>query len=429
MIIKNFAQLSISENRRLALEIAEAGLEAINTTKVIKNCFRFDNDTQKLTVKNQEFNLANYKKVICIGFGKVALEAVSEIQNQLGDRINCGFVIDLKEGRLGNIVCRIGSHPYPTIVNVEATEQLLSMLSDCSKEDLIICVVGGGGSSLLCSPKNISCEQEIDIIRDLTKKGAAINELNTVRKHISNVKGGNLAQHCYPATVISMIFSDVPGNDLSQIASGPTVLDTTTVQDARNVMDRYDLIKDHPEIIRQLSETPKDPELFNHVYNILLISPELALDACKAKAIELGLPVHIYNTAYQGEARELGPLIIRAAGERTGCWLGSGESTVKVVGSGQGGRNQELALAALPYIAPGQVLITLASDGYDNSPRAGALIDDLIQQQAIDKNLNINQYLNNNDSYNFFTAIEGGIESDITGSNISDFFVLLNNQK
>jgi Fe-S cluster assembly scaffold protein SufB len=213
MIFKNFEQLAISQLRRQALSIAAEGYAAIDTRRAIEKYFRFEPGSETLWVKGKKIELKKFKRVICVGFGKAAFEAVSGIYEKLGSRIACGYVIDLKDGQIGNLVCKIGTHPTPTLVNVKATQELVKMLSGLSGDDLVICVVSGGGSALLCYPHELSCEKESEIISALTVKGADIFELNTVRKHISKVKGGQLAKTLYPATCISLIFSDVPIND------------------------------------------------------------------------------------------------------------------------------------------------------------------------------------------------------------------------
>ncbi|HVY67980.1 MAG TPA: glycerate-2-kinase family protein, partial [Patescibacteria group bacterium] len=241
-VIKNFDRLASSPLRRKALDIAESGFEAINTANAVRRNFLYDQARQELKVFGQQFRLGEFERIICVGFGKAALEAVTAIQAVLKDKIACGYVLDLKEGSLGNIVCRVGTHPLPTKVNIEATGELVAMLKTCTARDLVICVVSGGGSALLCQPHDMTCETEVAIISALTVKGADIFEINTVRKHISQVKGGHLAEILYPATCLSLIFSDVPGDDLSMVASGPTVKDNTSNADAAAVLAKYDAL-------------------------------------------------------------------------------------------------------------------------------------------------------------------------------------------
>jgi glycerate-2-kinase len=377
-----------------------------------------------LHVCKQQYNLKNFKKIICVGFGKVALSAVTEIQKILRDKITCGFVIDLKEGNLGNIICQVGTHPYPTVLNVKATKQLVGMLEECEKEDLVICVVSGGGSALLCDPYDMTCEEQSKIISALTTRGASITELNIVRKHISNVKGGNLAKIVYPATCISLIFSDVPGNDLSIVASGPTVFDISTVNDAKKILVKFSILENLKINKLKLIETPKEKKYFENINNFLVVSPKHALLAMRERALEFGYEVKIYSDKFQGEAKKLGPEIVSLTSSK-GCLLGAGESTVKILGKGKGGRNQEMALAAIPFLKKDQVFVCFASDGYDNTEVGGAVVDVSTKDKALNLGLDINESLNNNDSFTFFETVGEQVQTGLTNINISDIFISL----
>ena len=423
-IIKNFDQLATSALRRQALWIAEAGFLAINTKSAVNKLVKYNPKNQVLAALGKQYPLGKFERVMCIGFGKAAFDAVSQLQQILSGFITCGYVIDLKEGSLGNITCKVGTHPYPTKVNIDATKELLAMLSSCTEKDLVLCVVSGGGSALLCSPHDMSCEQEVSIIAALTVKGATIQELNTVRKHISTVKGGQLAKTMYPATVISLIFSDVPGDDISMVASGPTVMDATFAKDAAKVLEKYGVLEACQMPSCKLIETPKEPKYFEHVQNILAVSARQALAAMEEKAEDLGYEVKIYSNCYQGTARELGPEII-SKNKKGRCLLGAGESTVHIVGHGIGGRNQEMALAALLSIAENQVLVCAASDGHDNTDAAGAIVNAGTKTRARALGLDINKYLSNNDSFHFFEAVGDQLITGNTEANVSDFFVCL----
>jgi glycerate-2-kinase len=424
MVIKNFEKLASSPLRGQALKIAEAGLSAINTAEFTRKHFLFDAKKQQLKILGRNFDLKPYKRIVCVGFGKAALEAVTEIQKILKDRISCGFVIDLTAGDLGNIICKIGTHPKPTIINVQATKELVAMLEDCEEDDLVICVVSGGGSALLCYPQELTCEEESALIAALTAGGATIAELNTVRKHISRVKGGQLAKIIYPATCLSLIFSDVPGDDISVVASGPTVKDTTTMRDAAMVLKKYDVLAACQLPSCKLAETPKDDKYFSKIHNILFVSATVALAAMKDTAETLGWKVKIFSGNFQGEAKQLGPQIIKAS-QPGQCLLGAGESTVKVLGPGKGGRNQEMALAALSAMGEDQTLVCLASDGHDNTEAAGAIVDAFTLKKARSLGLDYRLYLEINDSFNFFASVDDALYTGLTGSNVSDLVVCL----
>jgi glycerate-2-kinase len=426
MIFKNFEQLAISQLRRQALSIAAEGYAAIDTRRAIEKHFRFEPGSETLWVKGKKIELKKFKRVICVGFGKAAFEAVSGIYEKLGSRIACGYVIDLKDGQIGNLVCKIGTHPTPTLVNVKATQELVKMLSGLSGDDLVICVVSGGGSALLCYPHELSCEKESEIISALTVKGADIFELNTVRKHISKVKGGQLAKTLYPATCISLIFSDVPGNDLSMVASGPTVPDKTTMHDAATVLKKYDILELCQMPACQLLETPKDAKYFERVENILFVSAEDALAGMKEKAELLGFDVKIFSANFQGSAEKLASEILRTAAGKNICLLGAGESTVHIQGGGKGGRNMQMSLSGLEQVGENQVFLPLASDGRDNTEAAGAICDRLVMSKAQALGIEPKEFLSNNDSWSFFEKTEDLAYTGMTGANVSDFFVLLN---
>jgi glycerate 2-kinase len=423
-VIKNFDLLATSSLRRQALRIVEAGFAAIDTKTAVNRTVKYNQQKEILKVDGKSYPLADFERVICVGFGKAAFNAVSELQNILGDKIKCGFVIDLKEGNLGNITCKIGTHPYPTKINIDATKELVAMLSNCTEKDLVLCVVSGGGSALLCSPHDMSCEQEVSIIAALTVKGASIQELNIVRKHISTVKGGNLAKMMYPASCISLIFSDVPGDDLDMVASGPTVMDKTFMKDAAAVLKKYNVLEICELPSCNLTETPKEPKYFEKVQNVLAVSSKQALDAMKEEAENLGFDVKIFSDNFQGIAREIGPKIV-AQNQKHQALLGAGESTVEIKGKGKGGRNQEMALAALSSVVENQVLVCAASDGHDNTDCAGAIIDRETLAKAKNLGLDINVFLDDNDSFNFFEKTDNLLLTGHTEANVADFFVCL----
>lgn len=425
MRITNFDELKIDPLRKQALLIADAAYTAIDPELVIAEQVQYDEKTTVLNIQGNSFKLKDYKKITCIGFGKAAFLSVKALQQKLGKMIACGFVIDLVGGDLGNITCKIGTHPFPTEVNVAATLELLKLVENSDKDDLVIFVVSGGGSSLLCYPNDITCDIETNIVTQLTKQGVSIQELNTVRKHISKVKGGNLAKLCYPATVLSLIFSDVPGNDMGVVSSGPTVKDTTTSGDAAAILKKYNILELCNMPSCSLIETPKDDKYFEKVYNVLLLSPEFAVEAMRLAAIDLGWKTQVYSTQYQGNANEVARDILKHAQPKT-CLVGAGEATVKIQGHGLEGRCQVMALSVLSEIQPGQVFVPLASDGFDHSDAAGAIADSNTKKKAESQGLVAEDYLQNNDSYHFFETTGDLVFTGKTGSNVSDFFIFLN---
>ncbi|MEX0930806.1 MAG: glycerate-2-kinase family protein, partial [Candidatus Paceibacterota bacterium] len=289
-VIKNKKELAVTPGRTDALTIIEAGYAAINTETILKNKLAFkDGD---LYIGDNKHVCVHYERIFFIGIGKCALEGAAVIEDILGENLTEGIVLDVQSGVLQRIQSFTGTHPYPSEANVSATKKIRQMIAGATEKDLVLVLISGGGSALLCDPYKLSSQTLVDITKELTKHGADIYELNTVRKHLSDIQGGQLAALAYPAQTISLIFSDVLGDDISMIASGPTVLDTTTVQDAKDVLTKYALTNySHLE----WKETPKDRALFNHVINFLIATNKDALDAMQLKSEELGYTTEIYS--------------------------------------------------------------------------------------------------------------------------------------
>lgn len=425
MKIKNFENLALTEARKDALQIMESALEAIDTETVIKKNIRVENNF--LFVRNQKFSLADKKRIFVVGAGKCSIDGARALENILGDRISAGAVIDIREEKLHKVQVFKASHPFPKEENIYAAKKIVELLETVTKNDLVISVISGGGSTLLCLPFNGGYEKETTLIEFLFKSGVDIKELNILRKHFSKVRGGNLAKIAYPAKMISLVFSDVPGNNLEIIASGPTVKDTTSLKDVATIIKKYKIEERCGISIDEFIETPKDKKYFANVSNILFLSNMTALEAMKNKAGELGYKPKIITDKFTGEAEELGEKIvdqIKKTKQKTVLIYG-GESTVTIKIDGKGGRNQELALSALNFIEEDNLIIALASDGKDNSDIAGAICDVVTKKKAQKLNLNIMEYLRKNNSYHFFKKIEDYIETGITGSNVSDLVLAI----
>ncbi len=427
MIFDNYLQLATTPQRKQVLRILEAGLEAINPQKLMQTNFGYDAKKDILYINRKPYNLKSFKRVVVVGAGKIAAPVAEQIEAQMIDRIDGGVVIDIVPAKLEKIVSRIGTHPLPSSANVSATEEIITMLNNLTEHDLVIAVIGGGGSSLLCGPKSVTLEEERKIYSALMDAGANIKDTNTVRKHLSRVKGGGLAELAYPATILSLIFSDIPGDDISLVASGPTVFDTTTTEQAVEIIAKYKVLDRCSMDSCGLTETPKDPKYFKRVNNILFCSNSLALKAMADKAGDLGLRVRIWDKAFQGEAKELAKLIISET-KNGECLIAGGESVVTIPKNhpkGSGGRNQEMALAALVGIPENTVFASLASDGRDNSDVAGGLVDSTNLDIAQKNHINISDYLARHDEYNVLSDIHAAMMTGITGSNVSDLVVCL----
>ncbi len=425
MKIKNFDQLAITDLRKKALEITEVGLQAIDTRKAIKDSVVSRDHI--IAVNEHIYSLEDVDNVLVVGIGKSAFEAARALEDVLGDKIDGGIVLDIKGGELDRIESLVGDHPLPTDKNIEHTKKIVDLLKGTTERDLVIFIVSGGGSTLLCQPDKMTCQREADLAEDLFEKGASIYEINTIRKHLSLARGGNLAKYAYPAKVISLLFSDVPGDDLEFVASGPTYRDTTTIEEAEDVFKKYNLDSSGFNLI----ETPKEDKYFDKVSNTLLVSNNKAIKAMIKKAKELNYPVeynpHLCYSCLSGEARVLGRQLSQAMANNKGpvVMIYGGETIVNITGKGRGGRNQELVLAALKDICQDCVIISIASDGRDNCNHAGAIGDDKTKQKAQQLGLDIDEYLKDNDSCGFFGQVKDQILTEITGSNVSDLIIAI----
>lgn len=423
--IQNFEVLATSTLRADALAIAEAGYTAINTGEAIRRKMRLAGDN--LIIGDATYRLAG-RKVYFVGVGKCAFDAAEAIEALLGEALTGGITLDVaarEERPLAKIETYIGTHPLPSEVNVQATKRIMEFLSGREETDLVILLISGGGSTLLCLPSaTMTCVDESTLFGELTARGAGIQDINTVRKHTSLARGGALAAAAYPAEVVALIASDVPGNDITCIASGPTVLDTSTVADAKAVLAKYGV----PEANLAFIETPKEARYFERVTNVLFITNDDALRAMQEAAVKRGYAAEVVNDRFTGEARDIGHTIVEKLHNAPAntALLYAGESTVPITGSaGAGGRNQELALATLDDIRAGELVLSFASDGHDNSDHAGAIADTETFAHVEVKKLSTTEYLDAHRSYDFFTTTGDALVTGYTGSNVSDLIIAL----
>ncbi|MFH0811725.1 MAG: glycerate kinase [Pseudomonadota bacterium] len=403
---------------------------------------------------NRIFQDGHFKRLLVVGFGKAACSMAESLQDYLEDLIETGIVIT-KYGHcpLMNKFKRItiyeAGHPLPDENGLRATNEMIERLKDSGEDTLITCLISGGGSALLVSPyEGITLDEKKHLTELLLKSGATIDELNTVRKHISRVKGGRLAEIACPAKVISFILSDVIGDHLDVIASGPTSPDKTTYQDAIQVLEKYQLIDfTSPKIFDVLMrgarglmpETPKEGDpLFERVENIIIGTNRIALAAAKERAETLGLKVDLISSELSGEAREAGKWLAQKAMEikssrvqefkSSTCLISGGETTVTVKGNGTGGRNMEPALSFATEIdgLTGITLLSAGTDGTDGpTDAAGAIVDGQTVAKAKNLGLDPKKYLGNNDSYNFFKKIGALFIAGPTGTNVMDVQIII----
>ncbi len=421
-IIHNFSELAKTKEREVVLTLIEEALRVIQPSHVIPEVLKLVGDS--LTIKNQSYTLSDYNRIFLIGFGKGSAAFSLEVENILGDRLAEGYDIDVESAEFKTIQFSEGTHPLPSEQNYTFTKNLFEKINGwkLTQKDLVLVVVCGGGSAMLVLPNKISLETQIATNKTLLESGADIFEMNTVRKHLSNVKGGGLAAALIPATVATLIFSDVPGNDLSFIASGPTVFDKTTKDDAITLLKKYNITTITPN---DLSETPKDESIFAQVQNHIVLSNLVPIHAMEKKAKALGWKTKIFTDTFQHEAHTAGKVLLDATPEHT-ILLAGGETTVHVSHNhGRGGRNQEVVLGALPYVGDEYIIASFDSDGWDNSPLAGAIGDNKTIERAKKINLDPEIYLKEDDSLDFFNQEQDGIKTGRYPSNVSDLFIVL----
>lgn len=413
-IIKNFDMLATTQARRDVLSIAEAGYGAIDTRAAVHRTLSLEGTL--LTAGAESFDLTQFDRVKVLGFGKASCRAVQAIEEILHSRITEGIAIDVRPGTCDIVTVSEGTHPHPSTRNVELTKGVVTMAKSTPR-DLVIVVVSGGGSSLLCWPLS-ECEQGTRLYDDAVRVGATIEEINTVRKHISSVKGGGLAALLYPATVVALVFCDIPGDDFANVASGPTYYDETTLTDAQNILSHYELTG------YKLNETPKDKAVFARVHNIPVVSNTTALAAMEEKAHMLGYEVKNIGAGFYDVPHDLVERMRAPEGARV-C-IAAGEPRLIVTKSGgKGGRCQYSSLEALATVAEDETFLAFASDGIDNSDSAGALADTMGKKRAEEAGVSIAEHLDNFDTYGFFEATGDLLFTGETESNVSDLFIHL----
>ncbi|HJX22967.1 MAG TPA: glycerate kinase, partial [Candidatus Bathyarchaeia archaeon] len=395
---------------------------------------------------------SRFKNIYLLGAGKASGAMAEVLEEILGDRITEGFInVNLGNSaisRTGRIIFNKAGHPIPDEDGLRGSRKIIELASRADNDDLIVYLISGGGSALAPLPADgISLRDKMVVTGLLLKAGATINELNTVRKHLSAIKGGLLAKAASPATVIGLIISDVVGDPLDVISSGPTAHDPSTFKEAKEVLERYGLwemaprpVKSHIELgaTGEKPETPKaEDKIFDKVYNIIVASSESALESMRRKALKLGLRPVVLSSMIEGESKDVGKVLASIAKEvksfdapvaKPAAIIGGGETTVTVKGSGSGGRNQELALGAALKISgyQGTTIASMGSDGIDGpTDAAGAVSDGTTLERAMKIGMEPYEYLRENNSYSFFMKLGDLIFTGPTGTNINDLMILI----
>ena len=434
--------------RESAQNILKSALKAVDPYNLVFEQIKRKKD--KLTFQSGfELDLGKFNNVYLLGIGKGVAPMARAVSKVLDEKLVSGdIIVKYEHGQtVDKINVQEAGHPIPDENTLKATSVVLNKLKNLSDTDLVFVLLTGGGSALFEKlPDSVSLT-DLQILNELLLGcGATIHEINCVRKHISYIKGGQLARLIYPAKVVTLALSDVVGDDLSVIASGPTTPDETTFADAISIIKKYNIERKIPQSIAQVlndgakgitAETPKSNDaIFNSVTNMVIGSNIVSLKAAEEKAKKLGFNTLVLSSMIQGEVKELAKVVEALIREiqqsnipvkRPACLLIGGEPTLKVSGKGKGGRNQEFALQVLDKnIEKPYLFLACGTDGTDGpTDAAGAIVTHGTLQKAELLDLNPKEYLKNNDAYNFFGPLRDLIKTGPTRTNVMDILITL----
>lgn len=423
---------------------------AVDPFNVVRKAISLNGQT--LLIHDQEYFLEKYGKIYLIGIGKASQKMALAIKEILSDHINSGFLItkhidsEIAYKLLPNVYCAIGDHPIPGKNSLDSTKKLIDFLGGLHSQDLVICLISGGGSALMVYPRDEILYEDVQkLTRLLVKSGANINQINAIRKHIDHVKGGGLIKAISPAFLITLILSDVVGDPLDVIASGPTVPDPTTFTEALMILKNLNLDRLTPRRINdfllrgemgQEEETLKsEDKKLKRVKNYLVANNTYACQVAKNTAVSLGFETKLISTSLKGEASQVGKKCViklkRILSEHNTnipiCLIWGGETTVTVSGCGKGGRNQELALAAAIEMSGMKNIccLSFATDGEDGpTDAAGGIVNGQTLLCGEEQSLSAQRFLRENNSYEYLNAVGGLIKTGPTGTNVNDITLL-----
>lgn len=434
---------SITELKKDALDLFHTGLEAVKPDVAVHRMCRTCND--QLIIASTGIPLAEIDHVYVVGAGKGTAPMAAAMEDVLKDRIHDGLIVvkyDHSES-LSKIRTIEAGHPVPDENGMIGAEAVMELANTAGENDLVICLLSGGGSALLPLPEDgITLSDKQKTTSVLLGCGATIHEINAIRKHLSKIKGGWLAEAVYPAKLVTLIISDVIGDDLDVIASGPTVPDSSTFEDCMQIIEKYGIADQLPDsimlylnagLIGEQQETPKEyAACFERSEEMIIAGNIDAVNCIKNEASCKGYTPVVMGTMLEGESRDVAGQIIEFAKQQTVdgplCVIAAGETTVTIKGDGKGGRNQEMVLSAAIEMADGREMLFLScgTDGTDGPTDAtGAIADHTTIQAAIDKGVDVADYLNNNDAYHFFETVGGSVKTGPTKTNVMDMQILL----
>ena len=433
-LIKNGKNCEIKKKRKDLLDILTYAIKEVNPYFVIKKYIK----DGKIFLDNENIDTKEFDNIYLIGFGKASINMGRAVLDSLKIKKAVLITNDKKTKINDNkTFTYIGSHPLPNLMSIKGTNHILEIIKESKKQDLIIVLISGGGSALLSKPR-IKIEDLKEITELLLKTNMNISEINTIRKHLSYVKGGQLLYNVN-CKVVSLIISDIVNDPIEFIASGPTFPDSTTFNDAKNILLKHHIWHKTPNIVKniidkgisgEIPETPKKENLiFKNVKNYIIANNESFVHAAQYYAKKIGYKSKILSTSLTGEAKYVGKKLINQYkdSKEKKIFIASGETTVNVVGMGKGGRNQEMVLGSIKYIKDKNIVFaSFATDGIDgNSDAAGAIADKHTLNRAVAKKLNPSIFLENNDSYEFFRLLNDLLITGPTGTNLIDIQIIL----
>lgn len=438
----------VEKMRTDAVSIFEAGLQAVSPGTAVRRFLRRQGN--HLRVQDEMLDLTDFQNVYVVGAGKATAAMAEAAESVLGNRISDGVVV-VKYDHVAALKYTSqveAAHPVPDENGRKGAEKIMALLSRADENDLVICLISGGGSALTPLPApGLSVADKQKTAQVLLACGASIHEINAIRKHMSGIKGGLLARAAHPARLLTLILSDVVGDDLDVIASGPGVPDSSTFSDCMAIIEKYNLVDQLPASVTahirsgmsgDIPETPKPGEaVFNHTQNVIVGSNSDAIRTAGQAAKQFGYNTLTLSSMIEGETREVARVHGAIAKEilktgnpvpRPACVLSGGETTVTIRGTGKGGRNQEFALAAAIEIAPLEnvVIFSAGTDGTDGpTDAAGAIADSSTVTRALERAMDPQAFLFNNDAYHFFKPLGDLVITGPTRTNVMDLRILL----
>ena len=445
-LVRNGISPKNQRARNISLLALNAAVRAVDPSQCLQSRLRVSGN--RIHVDDFTLSLSRFKRIVIVAVGKASSSMMKTTLDELDEREVSGILVVPKGQKIPKFDDRVevffSGHPLPDEEGERAAERVISVAQNMNRNELLVCLISGGASAMLpAPPPNIPLKDKISVTSRLIRSKASIHEINTVRRHLSRIKGGRLAELCHASTILSFIMSDVTGNPLHDIASGPTAPDPTSYLDAVEILRRHGIWNDSPRSVQaylnrglkgELPETPKGGStVFRRVHNFIIADSYIACTGAKHAIEGRGVPASIVTSTVDMDAKCMAKLLTSIAADRTrllerGALIFGGETTVEVHGEGLGGRNQETALYAAERMVglDGVVVAAMGTDGIDgHSSAAGAIVDGRTCERARRGNLELREYLDQNDSFNFFRKLHDNLITGRTGTNVGDVYLVL----